>query len=71
MDFLDLERNLYRMEEASIGYRNSGWEARLAIQILNWTATEGFHPCDIINSRNLDSDIENTEKIGEPMFSLY
>jgi hypothetical protein len=45
-------------------------------KIFNWTATEAFHPADIINSRNYDSDLENLEKQGElvveteiPLFS--
>jgi len=40
------------------------------VDMLNWTATEAFHPADILNSRNLDSDLQNYEKVGEPMVSF-
>jgi len=40
------------------------------MDIVNWTALEAFHPVDVINARNLDSDLENLEKIGEPMAAL-
>jgi len=43
---------------------------RVGFQMLNWSATEAFHPADIINSRILDGSFENPEKLGEPMASL-
>ncbi len=70
VDAQDDSRDLVAVEEAFAGYRKRGWEARLGIQMLNWTATEAFHPADVVNSRNLDSDIENPEKLGELMVSL-
>ena len=70
IDRKDSDRDLTAFEEAFVGYRKSGWEARLGFQMLNWTATEAFHPADVVNSRNLDSAIENPEKLGELMFSL-
>jgi len=67
---LDSDRSTVFLKDAWVGYRNEFMDVRLGTQILNWTATEAFHPSDNINSRNLDSDIENAEKIGEPMASL-
>src|SRR5688500_411586 len=43
---------------------------RAGYQMLNWTATEAFHPADVINSRILDGSFENPEKIGELIGSL-
>jgi len=43
---------------------------RVGYQMLNWSATEAFHPADVINSRILDGAFENPEKLGEPMASL-
>lgn len=43
---------------------------RVGYQMLNWTATEAFHPADVINSRILDGAFENPEKLGEPTASL-
>lgn len=70
LDRKDSERDLTAIEEFWAGYRDERWEARLGYQMLNWTATEAFHPADMVNSRNLDSNIENPEKLGELMLSL-
>ena len=65
-DFFDAGRGIFILEEFWAGWRANGWKVRLGAQLFNWTATEAFHPADILNSRNLDSDVENTEKLGEP-----
>jgi hypothetical protein len=36
----------------------------------SWTATEAFHPADVINSRNYDSNLESLEKRGELTLEL-
>jgi hypothetical protein len=43
---------------------------RVGYQMLNWSATEAFHPADVINSRMLDGNFQNPEKLGEPMAAL-
>ncbi len=70
VDHEDGSRDLTALEEAWFGYIRHGWDLRFGFQMLNWTATEAFHPADIMNSRNLDSNIENPEKLGELMFSI-
>ncbi len=70
VDHEDETRDLTAFEEAWAGYRKGPWDVRLGFQMWNWTATEAFHPADIVNSRNLDSNIENPEKLGELMFSV-
>jgi hypothetical protein len=67
---LDNDRSTVFLKDAWLGYRDEYIDVRLGTQVLNWTATEAFHPSDNINSRNLDSNIENAEKIGEPMGSF-
>lgn len=69
-DRQDTSRDLSALEEAWLGYKKGPWQFRAGYQMLNWTATEAFHPADVINSRNLDSNIENPEKLGEAMVSL-
>ena len=64
---LDNSRSIAFLKDAWVGYRTDAVEVRIGAQVLNWTATEAFHPSDVINSRNLDSNLENSEKIGEPM----
>ena len=70
VDPMDNDRDLTSVEELFVSFEKSGWRLRAGYQMLNWTATEAFHPADVVNSRNLDSNIENAEKLGELMFSL-
>jgi len=67
VDHWDPTRSQVFVEEAWGGTRSGDWSLRVGPQLLTWTATEAFHPADIINSRNLDSNLEYFEKIGEPM----
>lgn len=41
------------------------WRVSSGFQVFNWSATEAFHPADILNSRNYDSDAESLDKKGE------
>jgi hypothetical protein len=67
VDATDEERASLVLEEAWV-QAEAGWlRLRVGADLLNWTATEAFHPADVMNSRNLDSDLENLEKLGEPM----
>ena len=70
LDAIDDTRNIVALEEAFVGYSAGRLNVNVGSQILNWTATEAFHPSDIINSRNFDSDLENLEKLGEPMVEV-
>lgn len=67
LDALDDDRNIVSLEEAYGAFTAGPFTLRLGSQILNWSATEAFHPADVMNSRNFDSDLENLEKLGEPM----
>lgn len=66
-DLLDPTRAIAVVEEGYVGYRKKPVRLRVGYQLLNWTATEAFHPADVMNSRNYDSRIENPDKLGEPM----
>lgn len=70
LDPTDSGRNLPIIEEAWAEYRWSQFKVRAGFDLVNWSATEAFHPADVINSRNLDSDLESFEKLGEPMLML-
>ena len=69
-DARDSKRNLAAVEEAFVQWKRDRLRVRLGADIVNWSATEAFHPADVLNARNLDSDIENFEKLGEPMLAL-
>ncbi|MEL6189085.1 MAG: hypothetical protein AAFU79_31065, partial [Myxococcota bacterium] len=70
LDSQDFNRTILVVEELWAEWDLGDLEIRVGADILNWTATEAFHPADIINARNLDSDVESYEKIGEPMVAL-
>jgi hypothetical protein len=67
---IDEERSVLMVEDAWAGWRNNRFEIKAGVQTLNWSAAEAFHPTDMINARNLDSNVENAEKIGEPMVTM-
>lgn len=69
-DLLDETRAVAVIEEAFVGWQPGPVRLRVGYQLLNWTATEAFHPADVLNSRNYDSRIENPDKLGEPMVEL-
>ena len=70
LDQQDPVRTILVIEEAWAQWKFKPFKLRVGYDLLNWTATEAFHPADIFNSRNLDSDLQNYEKVGEPMVSL-
>lgn len=69
-DTLDRERSVLFAEEAWTEWRAGPLRLRVGVDMLTWTALEAFHPADVLNSRNFDSNPENFEKIGEPMAAL-
>jgi len=67
---VDDSRDSVILEEAWVGMLTYPFQVRLGYQLLTWTALEAFHPADILNSRNYDSNIENAEKFGELMLNV-
>lgn len=67
-DFADSDRRFVAIEDLHY-VKNFGEEedkyVLVGYKLFNWTSMEAFHPGDIINSRNFDSDVENFEKLGE------
>ncbi len=53
-----------------LGYKTDALQVKAGTQIENWAMTEVFTPSDVFNSRNIDSQFENSEKIGEPSLSV-
>ncbi len=70
LDGRDSNRTVLIAEELWAEVKFGDFRLRVGADIINWTATEAFHPADIINARNLDSDSESYEKLGEPMVRL-
>lgn len=70
LDPYDAGRTQIVPEELWLSGELSILRLRIGYQMLNWSATEAFHPADVINSRILDGSFENPEKIGEPIAAL-
>lgn len=66
----ETEASALSLEEAYLGADAHVLDLSVGFQILNWTATEAFHPADVVNARDLDSALENPDKLGEPMVAL-
>ncbi|MDC1175495.1 hypothetical protein OAT67_08855 [Bacteriovoracaceae bacterium] len=68
VDKKDNGRDLFVVEDLNASWylgENEQYSVLFGYKLFNWTATEAFHPADVINSRNLDSDLERLEKKGE------
>jgi hypothetical protein len=68
VDREDKDRANFVIEDAYASYvwgANDDFKLLGGFKVFNWSQTEAFHPADVINSRNLDSELENLEKIGE------
>lgn len=70
LDAMDDARTMLVVEEAWAQVRWGRLQLRLGADVLNWTATEAFHPADAVNARNVDSELESYEKVGEPMIAV-
>ena len=62
---IDRERSVLIVNDAWVGWRNKRLQLSIGAETFNWSTAEAFHPTDTLNSRNLDSDVENPEKMGE------
>lgn len=59
------------IEEFYLDYRPwDSWIFKLGSQLFNWSATEAFHPADVLNARNFKGATDQEEKLGEPMLSI-
>lgn len=66
VDKKDQNRAFVALEDAYFSsYLLEEYKVLAGYKLFNWTATEAFHPADVINSRNFDSNLENLEKKGE------
>lgn len=67
-DFKDESRSRYFLKDFHYAYEQNSHQFVVGNIVLNWSNLEAFHPADIFNARNFDSDFESAEKIGETVF---
>ncbi|MAF77122.1 MAG: hypothetical protein CME60_03110 [Halobacteriovoraceae bacterium] len=73
VDQKDSDRDFMAFEDVYLSMRfgeGDSWKVLAGYKLFNWTATEAFHPADVVNSRNYDSDLEYFEKLGELTLEL-
>ena len=69
-DERDEERSHGDLREAYWGYDGDGWDATIGVRKVFWGVAESLHLVDIINQTDLVEDIDQEDKLGQPMINL-
>jgi hypothetical protein len=70
IDQHDEERTHSDIRELSWIHVSDNWESRIGIRRVFWGVTEFQHLVDIINQSDSVEDIDNEDKLGQPMLNL-
>lgn len=70
VDSEDDERSHFDIRELSFVHAARDYEVRLGIRKVFWGVTESRHLVDIINQTDFVEDIDNEDKLGQPMVNL-
>ena len=70
LDSVDKERSHVDLREAYWAYEGEDWEILLGANKVFWGVTESRHLVDIINQTDLVEDIDQEQKLGQPMVNL-
>ncbi len=70
LDSADSERSHFDLREAYWAYEGDGWELLTGFNKVFWGVTESRHLVDIINQTDLVEDLDQEQKLGQPMVSL-
>jgi hypothetical protein len=66
----DEKRSHYDLREAYWAYKNGEVELLFGINRIFWGVAESVHLVDIINQADLVEDLDQEDKLGQPMISL-
>ena len=69
-DFQDSERSHADLREAYWGYESDTWDVVAGINRVFWGVTESRHLVNVINQSDLVEDIDQEDKLGQPMINL-
>jgi len=69
-DLQDDERSHADLREAYWGYEGDDWDMTIGINKVFWGVTESRHLVDVINQSDLVEDIDQEDKLGQPMINL-
>jgi len=70
VDSVDDERTHADIRELHWGYEGNGWDFNLGINKVFWGVTESRHLVDVINQTDLVEDIDQEDKLGQPMVNV-
>lgn len=70
LDSVDSERTHFDLRELNYLWLTDSWELRVGIGKVFWGVTEFVHLVDIINQTDLVEDIDEEDKLGQPMLHL-
>ena len=69
-DSHDSNRSHADLREAYWGYEGRNWDLNVGVNKVFWGVTESRHLVDIINQTDLIEDIDQEDKLGQPMVNL-
>ena len=69
-DQRDSERSHADVREAYWGYEAENWDLVLGVSKVFWGVTESRHLVDVVNQTDLVEDIDQEDKLGQPMVNL-
>ncbi len=70
LDADDDNRTYFDVREANILHQGQGWDILFGISKVFWGVAESRHLVDIINQTDGVVDIDNEDKLGQPMITL-
>lgn len=70
LDGMDAERTHFDLREAYWRYSADAWELLVGINKVFWGVAESRHLVDIINQTDILEDIDQEDKLGQPMIML-
>jgi hypothetical protein len=70
LDLQDSERTHADLRQAYWGYESEDWDLVLGINKVFWGVAESRHLVDVINQTDLVEDIDQEDKLGQPMINL-
>jgi len=69
-DLQDDERSHADLREAYWGFEGDDWDMTVGISKVFWGVTESRHLVDVINQTDLVEDIDQEDKLGQPMINI-
>lgn len=66
----DSNRSHADLREAAWQYVNRSWTIQAGVSRVFWGVTESRHLVDIVNQTDLVEDIDEEDKLGQPLFSV-